>query len=94
MPLFWCYEIASLGLVILYGGTAFFLRRKDALVLDKGNFSDQNFGLEMFEAPHEVMMPDTEKCMDEDLKAWMESSLLSSDEEDGPESPRGISIPN
>lgn len=66
LPLFWCYEVTSLGLVILYGGTAFFLRRKAALVLAEANFSDQDFGLEMSEVPHEV--PDMEKCMNEGSK--------------------------
>ncbi|KAJ7965975.1 Eukaryotic translation initiation factor 3 subunit L [Quillaja saponaria] len=28
LPLFWCYEIASWGLVILYGGTAFLPEKK------------------------------------------------------------------
>lgn len=68
LPLFWCYEVTSLGLVILYGGTAFFLRRKAALVLAEANFSDQEFGLEMCEAPHEVVTPDMEKCMNEGSK--------------------------
>ncbi|KAJ8637558.1 hypothetical protein MRB53_011825 [Persea americana] len=68
LPLFWCYEVTSLGLVILYGGTAFFLRRKAPLVLAEANFSDQEFGLEMCEAPHEVVTPDMEKCMNEGSK--------------------------
>lgn len=84
LSLFWCYEIASLALVLLYGGTAFFLRRKAAVILDDGNFSARNLGLEMLEAPHEVT-PEMEKRMNEGFKAWMGSSLLSSDEEDDPD---------
>ncbi|KAL4333772.1 hypothetical protein GQ457_07G044690 [Hibiscus cannabinus] len=38
LPLFWCYEIAVWGLVILYGGTAIFLRRRAAAILDGGEF--------------------------------------------------------
>ena len=49
-PLFWCYEVASRWLVVLDGGTALFLRRKAATVLDERNFSSQNLGLEMLEA--------------------------------------------
>lgn len=83
-PLFWCYEIASWSLVILYGGAAFFLRRKAAVILDEGDFSGQNLGLEMLEAP-QVETPEMEKRVNEGFKAWMGSSLLSSDEEDGPD---------
>lgn len=83
-PLFWCYEIASWGLVILHGGTAFFLRRKAAVVLDEGNFSGRNLGLEMLEAP-QVVTPKMERSVNEGFKSWMGSSFLSSDEEDGPD---------
>ncbi|XP_058114147.1 uncharacterized protein LOC131257004 isoform X2 [Magnolia sinica] len=82
--LFWCYEIASWGLVILYGGTAFFLRRKAAVILDESDFAGRNLGLEMLEAPPEVT-PEIERRVNEGFKAWMGSSLLSSDEEDGPD---------
>ncbi|XP_072961271.1 uncharacterized protein [Typha angustifolia] len=84
VPLFWCYEIASWGLVILYGGTAFFLRRKAAVILDEGNFAGRNLGLEMLEGANEVS-PEMERRMNEGFKAWMGSSLLSSDEEDDPD---------
>ncbi|XP_068648891.1 uncharacterized protein [Aristolochia californica] len=83
-PLFWCYEIASWGLVILYGGTAFFLRRKAAVILDEGDYAGRNLGLEMLESAQEVS-PEMERRVDEGFKAWMGSSLLSSDEEDGPD---------
>ncbi|KAH7682462.1 hypothetical protein IHE45_05G123700 [Dioscorea alata] len=84
IPLFWCYEIASWGLVIMYGGTAFFLRRKAAAILDETDFAGRNLGLEMSEASLEVT-PDMERRVTEGFKAWMGSSLLSSDEEDGPD---------
>lgn len=68
----------------MYGGTAFFLRRKAAVILDEGDFSGRNLGLEMLEAP-QVVTPEMEKRVNEGFKAWMGSSLLSSDEEDGPD---------
>lgn len=81
IPLFWCYEIAAWGLVILYGGTAFFLKRKAAAVLDDGNYGGRNLGLEMLESSIEVT-PDVERRVNEGFKTWMGSSLLSSDDED------------
>ena len=85
-PLFWCYEIACWGLVVLYGGTAFFLRRKAATILDEGNFSGRNLGLEMLEASPLEVTPEVERRVNEGFKAWMGPSLLSSDEEDEPDS--------
>lgn len=82
MPLFWSYEIASWGLIILYGGTAYILRRKAAVILDEGNYASHNLGLEMLE-PSTKVTPDMERRVNEGFKAWMGSSLLSSDEEDG-----------
>ncbi|XP_042497906.1 uncharacterized protein LOC122076585 [Macadamia integrifolia] len=93
LPLFWCYEIASWGLVVLYGGTAFFLRRKAAVILDGGNFSGRNLGLEMLEAPRLDVAPDVERRVNEGFKAWMGSSLLSSDEEDGPDDYQEAPVP-
>ncbi|POO03943.1 Transmembrane protein [Trema orientale] len=83
-PLFWCYEFASWGLVILYGGTAFFLRRRAAIILDDGD-SGRNLGLEMLVANPLEVTPDVERRVNEGFKAWMGSSLLSSDEEDEPD---------
>ena len=85
-PLFWCYEIACWGLVVLYGGTAFFLRRKAATILDEGNFSGRNLGLEMLEASPLEVTPEVERRVNEGFKAWMGPSLLSSDEEEEPNS--------
>ncbi|XP_042490678.1 uncharacterized protein LOC122070562 [Macadamia integrifolia] len=84
LPLFWCYETASWGLVVLYGGTAFFLREKSAVILDEGDFAGRNLGLEMLEASPLDVTPEVERQMNEGFKAWMGSSLLSSDEEDEP----------
>lgn len=70
-------------MVILYGGTAFFLRRRAAAILDEGDFGGRNLGLEMLENPVEVS-PEVERRVNEGFKAWMGSSLLSSDEEDEP----------
>ncbi|KAF2286959.1 hypothetical protein GH714_036239 [Hevea brasiliensis] len=85
LPLFWCYEIATWGLVILYAGTAFFLRRKAAVILDESDFSGQNLGLEMLEANTLEVTPEVERRVNEGFKAWMGSSLLSSDDEDEPD---------
>ena len=84
-PLFWSYEVASWGLVILYGGTAFFLRRKAAIVLDESDFAGRNLGLEMLEANPLEVTPDVERRVNEGFKSWMGSSYLSSDEEDEPD---------
>lgn len=86
VPLFWCYEVASWSLVILYGGTAFFLRRKAAVILDEGDFGGRNVGLEMLEAGDLEVTPEVERRVNEGFRTWMGSSLLSSDEEDEPDS--------
>ncbi|KFK29871.1 hypothetical protein AALP_AA7G189900 [Arabis alpina] len=85
VPLFWCYEISSWGLVILYAGTAFSLRRA-ALTIDEGEFGNRNHqGLEMLEANPLEFTPDVERRVNDGFKAWMGPSLSSSDEEDEPE---------
>lgn len=84
VPLFWCYEIASWGLVILYGFTSFFLRRKAAAVLDESDFSGRNIGLEMLEANPVEVTPEVERRLNEGFKAWMGTSYLSSEDEDDP----------
>lgn len=81
VPLFWCYEISSWGLVALYGGTAFFLRRKAPAMLDKGDLPGRGFGLEML-GPAQELSPEMERRVNEGFKAWMGSSLLSSEEEE------------
>ncbi|KAJ6743571.1 hypothetical protein OIU85_017510 [Salix viminalis] len=85
LPLFWCYEIATWGLVILYSGTAIFLRRKAALILDESDFGGRNLGLEMLEPNTMVVTPDVERHVNEGFRTWIGSSLLSSDEEDEPD---------
>lgn len=85
VPLFWCYEIGSWGLVILYAGTAFFLRRKSAAVFDDGDSDGRNLGVEMLEANPLEVTPDVERRVSEGFKTWMGSSFLSSDEEDEPD---------
>ena len=81
VPLFWCYKIIAWGLVFLYGGTAFFLRRKAAIVLDEGDYSTHIVGLEMLETGMEVT-PEMQRRINDGFKTWMGSSLLSSDDED------------
>ncbi|PAN05052.1 hypothetical protein PAHAL_1G110800 [Panicum hallii] len=81
VPLFWCYEITAWGLAILYGGTAFFLRRKAAVVLDEGDYATHNVGLEMLESKLEVT-PEMQRRISDGFKQWMGSSHLSSDDED------------
>ncbi|TYI25475.1 hypothetical protein ES332_A05G052600v1 [Gossypium tomentosum] len=60
LPLFWCYEIAAWGLVVLYGGTAFFLKRRAAIIIDEGEFGSRTLGLEMSEANPLEVTPDVE----------------------------------
>ncbi|KAK8581973.1 hypothetical protein V6N13_144965 [Hibiscus sabdariffa] len=81
LPLFWCYEIAVWGLVILYGGTAMFLRRRAAVILDGGEIGSRTLGLEMTEVNPLEVGSDVESRVNEGFKSWMGSSLLSSDEE-------------
>lgn len=94
VPLFWCYEISTWGLVVLYGGTAFFLRRKAAVFLDGGEYGSRTLGLEMLEANPLEVTPDVERRVNEGFKSWMGPSLLSSDEEDEPESYMEVPQPN
>ncbi|XP_059640896.1 uncharacterized protein LOC132283039 isoform X2 [Cornus florida] len=93
LPLFWCYEIASWGLVVLYGGSAFFLRRKAAVILDENDFGGRNLGLEMLEANPVLFTPDVERRVNEGFKSWMGSSFLSSDEEDEPDDYQEVPYP-
>ncbi|XAR69307.1 hypothetical protein NMG60_11000846 [Bertholletia excelsa] len=93
-PLFWCYEIASWALVVLYSTTAFFLRRKAALVLDEGSsFAGRNLGLEMLEANPMEVPPEIQRRVNEGFKSWMGSSFLSSDEEDEPDGYQEVANP-
>uniref|UniRef100_A0A803NC12 Uncharacterized protein n=1 Tax=Chenopodium quinoa TaxID=63459 RepID=A0A803NC12_CHEQI len=73
-PCFWCYEVASWGLVILLGATAIFLRRKAATILDEGNFSGRNLGLEMLEANPWEVTPDIER--DVSMKALKRDGIF------------------
>ncbi|GLU01431.1 hypothetical protein SLE2022_187380 [Rubroshorea leprosula] len=75
-----------LGSSLLTLGTAFFLRRRAALILDEGEFGSRNLGLEMLEANPLEFTPEVERRVNEGFKSWMGSSLLSSDEEDEPDS--------
>ncbi|XP_076921431.1 uncharacterized protein LOC143582835 [Bidens hawaiensis] len=79
IPLFWCYEITSWGLVILYGGTAFHLRRKAS-----SDEPSRNLGLEMLEAEF-THGPDVERRVNEGFRSWMGSSYFSSDDDDDEE---------
>lgn len=82
--LFWCYEVMCWGLVILFGGAAFFLRRKAAVILDEGeHYGSLTVGLEMLEAPPQLSQAELERRINAGFSSWMGSSLLSSDEEDG-----------
>ncbi|WZY86228.1 hypothetical protein YC2023_032612 [Brassica napus] len=54
--------VSSWGLVVLYAGTAFFLRRRAALTNDEGEFGNRNHqGLEMLEANPLEFTPDVER---------------------------------
>lgn len=56
------------------------------MILDEGNYSGRNLGLEMLETNPLEVTPEVERRVNEGFKAWMGSSLLSSDEEDEPDS--------
>ncbi|KAK3010274.1 hypothetical protein RJ639_011082 [Escallonia herrerae] len=64
--LFWCYEIASWGLVILYVGTIFSLQRKAALILDESDFVGRNLGVEMLEANPVEFTTDVERRVNDE----------------------------
>lgn len=82
--LLWCYEVVTWGLVFLLGGTAIFLRRKAAVVMDEGeHYGHHVTGVELLEA-----MPVPQSVMERRVnrgyrKSWMGSGLSSSDDEDG-----------
>lgn len=61
------------------------MRRKASVILDESDFSGQNLGLEMLEANTLEVTPEVERRVSEGFKAWMGSSLLSSDDEDEPD---------
>lgn len=92
VPLFWCYEVSSWGLVLLHGGAAFFLRRKAAVVLDESDSGSRNIGLEMLEASPTEVTPEVERRVSEGFKSWMGPSILSSDDEDEPDD--YLEVPN
>eukprot|EP00249_Psilotum_nudum_P014349 c24778_g1_i1 orf=636-1514(-) len=82
--LFWCYEMVCWGLVLLFGGTFFFLRCKVAVIMDEGEFYGSRIvGMEMLDT-HEIPPPEMERRLNVGFKSWMGSSILSSDEEEGP----------
>ncbi|EPS64633.1 hypothetical protein M569_10146, partial [Genlisea aurea] len=92
LPLFWCYEISSWGLVILHGGVAFALRRKAAVILDHAR---RNIGIEMLESnDRTVVTPEMRRRIDEGFKSWMGPSFLSSDEEEEDEVDKYTEISN
>lgn len=86
--LFWCYEMICWGLVFLYGGTFFSLRRKAAVIMDEGEFyGSRTRGMELLQASADPVSPEVERIVNEGFRSWMGSSILSSDEEDnGPAS--------
>ncbi|GLJ29391.1 hypothetical protein SUGI_0579540 [Cryptomeria japonica] len=85
VTLFWCYEVVCWGLVVIFAGTAFFLRRKAAVILDEGEYyGSHTVGLEMLEAAPQLPQAEIEKRVNAGFSSWMGSSFLSSDEEDGP----------
>ncbi|XVE71051.1 hypothetical protein DITRI_Ditri10aG0118900 [Diplodiscus trichospermus] len=81
-----CLKVVENNYCASKRGTAIFLRRRVAVILDEGEFGSRNLGLEMLEATPLEVTPDVERRVNEGFRAWMGSSLLSSDEEDEPES--------
>lgn len=70
VTLFWCYEVACWGLVILLGATAFVLHRKAAVIIEAGEYyyGHHERGVELLEAI--PILPD------------IEPPILSEDEEE------------
>ncbi|XP_071696172.1 uncharacterized protein [Rutidosis leptorrhynchoides] len=89
IPLFWCYEISSWGLVILYGGTAIQLRKKAGSIHDETEFAARNLGLEMLETNPIEFNPDVERRVNEGFRSWMGSAYLSSDDDEEEVDPNG-----
>ncbi|XP_022730278.1 uncharacterized protein LOC111285220 isoform X2 [Durio zibethinus] len=79
-----CLKVVENNYCASKRGTAIFLRRRAAIILDEVEFGSRNLGLEMLEANPSEVNPDVERRVNEGFKAWMGSSLLSSDEEDEP----------
>uniref|UniRef100_A0A803NC08 Uncharacterized protein n=1 Tax=Chenopodium quinoa TaxID=63459 RepID=A0A803NC08_CHEQI len=86
----WCLKVVENNYCASRRATAIFLRRKAATILDEGNFSGRNLGLEMLEANPWEVTPDIERRVNEGFKTWMGSSLLSSDEEEESEEHEGM----
>ncbi|BBN11321.1 hypothetical protein MPTK1_5g10900 [Marchantia polymorpha subsp. ruderalis] len=82
IALFWCYEVVCWGTSILLAGTAFFLRRKAAVIMDAGEFYGSHLrGVELLEAPVSDE-PDSviEKRIADGFKSW--SGVGDSDDEE------------
>lgn len=85
ITLFWCYEVACWSLVLLFGGTFSCLRRKAAVIMDEGEvYGNRTIGMELLEAPAELSSPEMERIINAGFRNWMGSSILSSDDEEGP----------
>lgn len=82
IALFWCYEVACWGLIILLGSTAYLLQRKAAVILDAGEYyGHHERGVELLEAM--AITPEMESRVAAGFKSWMgpAHSVLSDDEE-------------
>lgn len=82
VALFWCYEVACWGLVVLLGATAFLLQRKAAVIMDAGAYyGHHERGVELLEAI--AITPEMEGRVAAGFKSWMgpADALLSDDEE-------------
>ncbi|KAI5058235.1 hypothetical protein GOP47_0026405 [Adiantum capillus-veneris] len=91
VALFWCYEMICWGFVILYGGTFFCLRRKAAVIMDEGEFyGSRTMGMELLESSGDPPSPGTERRLNAGFRSWMGSSVLSSDDDEGPPTGGGL----
>ncbi|KAJ7516462.1 hypothetical protein O6H91_22G059000 [Diphasiastrum complanatum] len=90
IPLFGCYEVACWGLVFLFGGTAFFLNRKAAIIMDEGEyFGSRTVGVELLEASP-VSPAELERRVSAGFRSWMGSSILSSSDDEDAHEIRGL----
>jgi hypothetical protein len=92
IALFWCYEVACWGMIILLGATAWLLQRKAAVIMDAGEYyGHHERGVELLEAM--AITPDMEDRVDAGFKSWMgPAHTILSDDDDEESNTRGLDL--
>ncbi|CAM6095568.1 unnamed protein product [Calypogeia fissa] len=71
VALFWCYEVVCWGTAFLLAGSAIFLRRKAAVIMDVGShYGSRTVGVELLEAPPVEPYHVIEERILEGFKSW------------------------